>query len=179
MSGINASVIGVRVGTDHAEPDWYTLWCDHGDGPNRIVTRDGRMQWSSTLDGARALSAHLQGPVSISPGELDGVCDIAWALYEISNLSSGNEMVVVLCLNLLDDMLVTVDHPLLEEPKLRLDRLTGRLIEGVSLPDAVAAQGGASAVVEAVLASVGRVFVWSDFAADRAPPAMQSPSSAP
>lgn len=60
-------------------------------------------------------------------------------------------------------MLITVNYPLPKEPKLRLERVSGRLTEGVPLPEVAAAHDGAKAVVEAVLASLARVFVWSDF----------------
>lgn len=163
MKAITAYLIGIRVDPGRVKPEWYTLWFEDGDGPNRIVTTNGRMQWASTIDGARALASHLDGQITMEP-ELDGVCDIATTLFEMANMSPGKEGLILNCLNLLDDMLITVNHPLPNDPKLRLDRVSGRLTEGVPLPEVVLAHGGATAVVEAVLASVGRVFVWSDLA---------------
>lgn len=162
MKATTAYVIGIRVDPGRVDPEWYTLWLQDEDGPNRIVTQDGRMKWASTVQGARALFSHLDGEVTIEP-ELDGVCDIATTLFEVANMSLGKEGLILNCLNLLDDMLITLSHPLPADSKLRLDRVSGRLTEGVPLPEVVSAQGGAPVVLEAVLASVGRVFVWSDF----------------
>lgn len=161
MNDAIVSVIGVRISPDVVEPEWHTLWCDPGDGPNFIVTRGGRMQWSSTVEGARALAVHVDRPFS-GGGDLESVCDVATTLHDISRKLAGNEVVVLDCLNLLDDMLITVNFPLLKEPKLCLDRVSGRLFEGMPLPEVLEAHGGSKAVLEAVLASLGRVLIWSD-----------------
>lgn len=163
MNAISAYVIGLRVNPDRAGPEWYSLWFEHPEGGHRLVANEGRLQWSSSIDGALALSALLDGQVSVDPPEFDGLCDVASTLYEVASLSPGKEAAVLNCLNLLDDMLLTVGHSLPSEPKLRLDRVSGRLTEGTSLPEVVLAHGGTAAVIEAVLASLGRVFVWSDF----------------
>lgn len=166
MSGTSAYVIGMRVTPDSAGPDWYTLWCDVGDGPNLIVTKDGRMQWSPTVDGARRMAELIDGEVWTDPAEPNAVCDVAGTLHDIASGTTGNEGIVLDTLNFLDDMLITIRQTLPEEPKLRLDRVSGRLTEGVSLPDVVAAHEGTTAVLEAVLASLGRVFALSDFSCD-------------
>lgn len=165
MSAITAYVIGLRVDPDRVDPEWRTLWFEQ-DGANRIPTKNGRMQWSSNVDAAVALARLIDGDVSFGGGKLGAVCDVASTLHDIANGTTGNEALVLDSLNLLDDMLITVNHPLRKGPKLRLDGVSGRLTEGVSLPEVVAAHDGPTEVVEAVLASLGRVLVWSDFTCD-------------
>ena len=166
MRTIPAYVIGIRIDPDRAEPEWYTLWFEDEEGSNRVVTKGGRMQWAPRIDGALALGVHFDEQVQIDRPDLDGVCDIARTFFEISHLSTGHEALVLTALNLLDDMLDAVGHPLPTEAKLRLDQVVTRLTEGESVPEAVLAHGGAAPVVEAVLASLGRVLVWSDFVCD-------------
>lgn len=165
MSEHKGYVIGIRLNPDRPDAEWYTLWYEHDEGPNRIVTNDGRMQWSSSVHGAHELAVLLPNDVSLDPVE-PSVCDVACMLHDIANGSTGNEALVLDSLNFLDDLLITVHHTLPKEPKLRLDRVSGRLTEGISLPDVIAAHDGANAVLEAILASLGRVLVWSDFACD-------------
>jgi hypothetical protein len=154
-------IIGIRIGPDHSDPDWFTVWYENASSQNRVATRNGRIQWVSSLEAVRVLTFD-SGDVdyTIRP-KLDGVCDVAGALHQITGGHAGDETVVLLFLNLLDDMLLTVRDLLPSESRRLLDRLVVRLTEGASLPEAVEAAGGVPQIVEAIMASLGRVFARS------------------
>jgi uncharacterized protein (DUF1786 family) len=76
--------------------------------------------------------------------------------------SEGDESLVLLFLNLLDDILKTAGQVLPSETQRLLDRLSAILTEGTTLQVAVESLGGSPDIIEAVLACLGRVFVWSD-----------------
>lgn len=157
----HAYVIGLRVDPETELADWFTAWAEDASGQNRVATRDGRVRWSRTVEGARKLAVSaFDRPTD---EDVDSICDAAATLYALATREAGQEEVALLCLNLLDDVLRSIDNaPELPGGEV-LDQIARLLTEGESLPDVVDLVGGRPVAIEPVIASLGRLFTWSNF----------------
>lgn len=165
MSDRVSYLVGIRLDPDTSDADWYTVWFEDDFGQNRVVMRDGRVLWASDPDAARDLGASVLGQgIAVDAREVS-VCDVAGALYAIAEDKPGNEGVVLMCLNLLDDIVRGLDYgPPVPNGEI-LDQLVTQLTRGEALRPAVETAGGKRAVIEPILSSLGRVFTWSTFGA--------------
>ncbi len=163
MRPSTAYIIGLRLSPERENPEWYTLWFENASGQNRVVLKNGRIQWSSSIEGARNLGHEIPDLIGVGESTFDAVSDAAGTLYALQRSSEGDESLVLLFLNLLDDTLNTAGQVLQPETKRLLDRLSAMLTEGATLQAAVESLGGSQGVIEAVFACLGRVLVWSDF----------------
>lgn len=163
MTDTSAYVIGLRVDPETEVADWYTLWHQVESGEKPVLTVDGRVRWSRTVDSARNQAEIQPGSSFVVDTDLDLVCDVALMLGAVSGGDFGNEPVVLDSLNLLYDLVNSVG-PTLELPNARvLDLVVKLLMEGKSFQYAVTSVGGEEAFIEPILASLGRIFAWSTF----------------
>lgn len=156
-------LIGIRVDPDTEVAEWFTVWFEAESGQNRVAAQDGRARWARTASEASDLAQTvLEGRYRVG-SEVESVCDVAGSLYAIASGESGSEGVVLLCLNLLDDVLKTIGRSPAVPNGAVLDRLVVLLTEGESLAAAVDLVGGKPVVIEPILGSLGRIFAWSTF----------------
>ena len=155
-------IVGLRLKPDETEPELFTLWFEDERGKNRVARVEGRIQWALTLDEAKHLTdseCDLSGSID---AELDSVCNIAHLLYGLQHPGEVDEMVALLALNLLDDLVLSIDYPLPRKMQKMLDRIAVGLTEDKSLSETLG-DSTPSDAIEAVLASLGRVLCFSDF----------------
>ena len=158
-----AYVVGIRIDPGTEVADWFTVWFEDDAGQNWVVSSDGRAQWSRTVEDARQLaSTVLENRYAVGP-TVDSICDVAASLYAIATGETGSEGVVLMCLNLLDDVLNTIGHASDLPNAEVLDRLVTLITEGEPLTTAVDRVGGKPAAIEPIVASLGRLFTWSTF----------------
>lgn len=163
MTDRAAYVIGIRIDPGTEEADWFTVWFEDDGGQNWVVSRDGRAQWSRTVEDARELALTTLDNRYAVEATVDSICDVAASLYAIAMGEAGSEGAVLMCLNLLDDVLKTIGHASDLPNSQVLDRLVALLTEGEPLTTAVDRVGGKPAAIEPIVASLGRLFTWSTF----------------
>lgn len=155
---------------DRPDAEWHSvLYMD--DGANfRAVTHRGRIQWVPTLDELGGLRddrwtlAPLEQP---EVGEFyaadDRYCDISRLLYELDGPGRmGDPRWAYGTLDALDDLVLTIDHPLESHDQEAIGQFLDGLLDETP-PDSVLASVGRGRLMEAVMSSLGRVFANSDF----------------
>jgi hypothetical protein len=161
-------IVGLRLTPEESDPEFFTLWFEDETGKNRVACVGGRIQWASSAHASRSLTDSgydLTGLLD-KDLELDSVCNIPHLLYGLTQPDEADEKIVLLALNLLDDLVCCVEHPLPIQLQATLDRAVARLSEGATVREATV-DVGTNDAVEAVLASLGRVLAFSDFTVDR------------
>lgn len=158
------AVVGLRVAPDTEDADWYTVWYESEEGPDRVAMIGDRVRWMFSESAARAVALERCGhddPASVEREPV--ICDIAGAMQAIKNDREVSERQVLITLNLLDDFILNIAQPP-ELPRARvLDHLVVLLTEGEPLASAVERVGGQEAVIEPILGSLGRVLNWASF----------------
>jgi hypothetical protein len=159
-------LVGVRLNPDRSTPQAFTWWFEDEQGRNRVASIEARIQWALSPGAAGSLrdsGYQLPAPTSalVTP-DVDAICDVAQLLHSLSTPDDDDGPAVLLALNLLDDLIDTIEQPLAAEHRRTLDGIVVHLTEGTALADALLGYRNED-VIEAVYASLGRVLAFSDF----------------